>query len=158
MENRPKRRKHKDNPYELNIIDSKYIVKFKDNKKETHYVEVNAQIYEIFDKFELRDLSELNEYDNHIEHLELYDETLERRIIHKQELIEDVIIRKVTFEKLHDAIQQLSEIEKRRIKMYYFEDKTLEEIAKIENTSHQAISKSLQNSIKKLKNLLKFKI
>ncbi len=136
MENRPKRRKHKDNPYELNIIDSKYIVKFKDNKKETHYVEVNAQIYEIFDKFELRDLSELNEYDNHIEHLELYDETLERRIIHKQELIEDVIIRKVTFEKLHDAIQQLSEIEKRRIKMYYFEDKTLEEIAKIENTSH----------------------
>ena len=31
MENRPKRRKHKDNPYELNIIDSKYIVKFKDN-------------------------------------------------------------------------------------------------------------------------------
>ena len=33
MENRPKRRKHKDNPYELNIIDSKYIVKFKDNKK-----------------------------------------------------------------------------------------------------------------------------
>lgn len=158
MENRPKRRKHKDNPYELNIIDSKYIVKFKDNKKETHYVEVNAQIYEIFDKFELRDLSELNEYDNHIEHLELYDETLERRIIHKQELIEDVIIRKVIFEKLHDAIQQLSEIEKRRIKMYYFEDKTLEEIAKIENTSHQAISKSLQNSIKKLKNLLKFKI
>ena len=158
MENRPKRRKHKDNPYELNIIDSKYIVKFKDNKKETHYVEVNAQIYEIFDKFELRDLSELNEYDNHIEHLELYDETLERRIIHKQELIEDVIIRKVTFEKLHYAIQQLSEIEKRRIKMYYFEDKTLEEIAKIENTSHQAISKSLQNSRKKLKNLLKFKI
>lgn len=158
MENRPKRRKHKDNPYELNIIDSKYIVKFKDNKKETHYVEVNAQIYEIFDKFELRDLSELNEYDNHIEHLELYDETLERRIIHKQELIEDVIIRKVTFEKLHYAIQQLSEIEKRRIKMYYFEDKTLEEIAKIENTSHQAISKSLQNSIRKLKNLLKFKI
>lgn len=158
MENRPKRRKHKDNPYELNIIDSKYIVKFKDNKKETHYVEVNAQIYEIFDKFELRDLSELNEYDNHIEHLELYDETLERRIIHKQELIEDVIIRKVTFEKLHYAIQQLSEIEKRRIKMYYFEDKTLEEIAKIENTSHQAISKSLQNSIKKLKKLLKFKI
>lgn len=158
MENRPKRRKHKDNPYELNIIDSKYIVKFKDNKKETHYVEVNTQIYEIFDKFELRDLSELNEYDNHIEHSELYDETLERRIIHKQELIEDVIIRKVTFEKLHDAIQQLSEIEKRRIKMYYFEDKTLEEIAKIENTSHQAISKSLQNSIKKLKNLLKFKI
>lgn len=158
MENRPKRRKHKDNPYELKIIDSKYIVKFKDNKKETHYVEVNTQIYEIFDKFELRDLSELNEYDNHIEHSELYDETLERRIIHKQELIEDVIIRKVTFEKLHDAIQQLSEIEKRRIKMYYFEDKTLEEIAKIENTSHQAISKSLQNSIKKLKNLLKFKI
>ena len=158
MENRPKRRKHKDNPYELNIIDSKYIVKFKDNKKETHYVEVNAQIYEIFDKFELRDLSELNEYDNHIEHLELYDETLERRIIHKQELIEDVIIRKVTFEKLHYAIQQLSEIEKRRIKMYYFEELNLEQIAKIEHTSFQMISKSIKQGIENLKKILKNKI
>lgn len=158
MENRPKRRKHKDNPYELNIIDSKYIVKFKDNKKETHYVEVNTQIYEIFDKFELRDLSELNEYDNHIEHSELYDETLERRIIHKQELIEDVIIRKVTFEKLHDAIQQLSEIEKRRIKMYYFEDLTLQEIASIEGCSVKNVYKSIELAKEKLKNILKNKI
>lgn len=33
MENSPKRRKYKDNSYELNIIDSKYIVKLKDKKK-----------------------------------------------------------------------------------------------------------------------------
>lgn len=155
---RPKRRKHKDNPYDLSIIDNKYIVKFKDNKKVIHIVEVNMQIFDTFNFFELRDLSELNEYDNHIEHSELYDETLEKRIMNKQELIEDIIIKKITFEKLHDAIQQLSEIEKRRIKMYYFEDLTLREIAKIENTSHQAISKSIQNSILKLKKLLKFKI
>ena len=155
---RPKRRKHKDNPYDLSIIDNKYIVKFKDNKKVIHIVEVNTQIFDTFNFFELRDLSELNEYDNHIEHSELYDETLEKRIMNKQELIEDIIIKKITFEKLHDAIKKLSEIEKRRIVMYYFEDLTLQEIAKIENTSHQAISKSIQNSILKLKKLLKFKI
>ena len=158
MEKRPKRRKHKDNPYEINIIDNKYTVKFKDNKNNINLVEVSVQVYEAFDKFELRDLSELNEYDNHIEHSEIYEETLEKRIINKQELLEDSVIKKDSFEKLHNAINELSDIEKRRIRMYYFEDKTLDEIAEIERTSHQAISKSIHNSLKKLEKLLKFKI
>ena len=103
-------------------------------------------------------MSELNEYDNHIEHSEIYEETLEKRIVNRQELIEDSIIKKDNFEKLHNAINELSDIEKRRIRMYYFEDKTLDEIAEIERTSHQAISKSIHNSLKKLEKLLKFKI
>ena len=81
MEKRPKRRKHKDNPYEINIIDNKYTVKFKDNKNNLNLVEVSVQVYEAFDKFELRDLSELNEYDNHIEHSEIYEETLVHKVL-----------------------------------------------------------------------------
>ena len=40
--------------------------------------------------------------------------------------------------------------------MYYFEDMTLEEIAKIEKTTFQAISKSIKNGIDKIKQNLKY--
>ena len=39
--------------------------------------------------------------------------------------------------------------------MYYFEDFTQEEIAKIENISHQAVSKNILNAIKIIKKNLK---
>ena len=47
------------------------------------------------------------------------------------------------YEELKKAIDQLSDIQKQRIKMYYFENLSLDEIAKNEGTTHQAISKSI---------------
>ena len=160
MVNRPKRRKSKDNPYTLiyNEIKNTYSVMFKDGENNTHLVEIKKEIFDAMDWFELDDLSEMNEYDNHIEHSEVKEITLNKRMLYKQNEIDDIIQAKFESRELKRAISCLSDVQKRRIKLYYFEDKTLEEIAKIENTSHQAISKSLQNSIKKLKNLLKFKI
>ena len=74
-----------------------------------------------FDRFELDDLSEMNEYDNHIEHSEIFENNLESRAKDKQILLEDMIIQKETFEKLKKAINELPEIQKRRIKKYYFD-------------------------------------
>ena len=58
----------------------------------------------------------MNEYDNHIEHSEIFENNLESRAKDKQILLEDMIIQKVTFEKLKKAINELPEIQKRRIK------------------------------------------
>ena len=67
--NKPKRRRKRDNPYNLiYTINKKYIVSFIDSKGLLREVEINEELYNLFDEFELRDLSELNEYDNHIEH------------------------------------------------------------------------------------------
>ncbi len=54
-------------------------------------------------------------------------------------------------EKLFKAISNLSENEKTIIKMLYFENKTLSEVAGIFKVSHQAISKQKQKILKKLK-------
>ncbi|WP_329380776.1 sigma-70 family RNA polymerase sigma factor [Anaerofustis butyriciformans] len=118
MAERPKRRKYKDNPYTLNYIESKniYTVSFKDVKGKLQEVEINKEIYKALDRFELDDLSEMNEYDNHIEHSEIFENNLESRAKDKQILLEDMIIQKVTFEKLKKAINELPEIQKRRIK------------------------------------------
>lgn len=73
---RPKRRRNKDNPYELftigiNTDHPRYFVQFKDGQNQYHCEEVSRKLYEQMDKYELEDLSEMNENDRHIERSEL---------------------------------------------------------------------------------------
>ena len=157
MAERPKRRRYKDNPYTLKYVEEKniYIVSFKDVKGHLQKVEVSKEIYLAFDRFELEDLSEMNEYDNHIEHSEIYENNLEARAKDKPMSLEDKVIQKSTFEELKKAIDSLPNIQRRRIKKYYFEEKNEIQIAKEENATHQAVHKSLSNALIKLKEILK---
>lgn len=157
MGERPKRRKYKDNPYTLNYSEEKniYTISFKDGKGILRIVEVNRDVYTAMDRFELDDLSEMNEYDNHIEHSEVFENTLHNKVMNKPEELEDYIIRKSSFEDLMKALNQLTDVQRRRIKMYYFDELKLEEIAKIEKTSFQIISKSIKQGITNLKKILK---
>lgn len=157
MGERPKRRKHRDNPYTLSFIEEKniYVVSFKDIKGTTHRVEVNKEVYKAFDKFELEDLSELNEYDNHIEHSEVFENNLEKRAKDKPISLEDEFIEKSTFNELKEAINKLPEIQKRRIKKYYFDEKTQQQIADEEKVDIRAVQYTLNIALKNLKKILK---
>ena len=116
--NRPKRRKHKDNPYTLiYTLNERYVVVFKDSKNVFHEVEVTEEVYNAFNDFELRDLPELNEYDNHIEHSKLYEETLYKRTNLIYGSVEDDFIKKSRYEDLMKAINELPKTIKRRIKI-----------------------------------------
>lgn len=157
MGNRPKRRKYKDNPYILEYCNEKdlYIVTFKDGKGVLKMVEVSEEVYRAFDRFELDDLSQLNEYDNHIEHSEIYENNLNSRVMDKPVSLEDEVIRKATFEELKNAIELLPEIQKKRIKKYYFQDKTQKQIADEEMVDIRAVQYTLSIALKKLKEILK---
>lgn len=152
---RPKRRKYKDNPYTLEVIDNKNYLKFKDNKNELHIVEISIEVQNVFNASELQDLKQMNEFDNHIEHSSLLESTLHKRAIDISISIEEEVEKKMKNEELYIAISKLSETQKRRIKMYYFEDKTLKEIATIEGCSIKNIHKSITQSIEKLQKFLK---
>lgn len=153
----PKRRKSKDNPYEINknIQTDTYIVKFKDGNKRIHIIEINSTIYNVFNESELIDLSQLNEYDRHIEHLPIDDNLIYYRANNKQQSVEEMIEKKLQSEELYKAISKLSDTQKRRIKMYYFENMTLQEIADIEGCSAKNIFKSIETAKEKLKKYLK---
>lgn len=154
---RPKRRKYKDNPYTLNYCEEKdiYIISFKDSKGILQNVEVTEKIYKAFDRFELDDLSEMNEFDNHIEHSEVFENNLNNRAMDKPISLEDEVIRKSTFDELKKAIEMLPKVQKRRIKKYYFEDKTEQQIADEENATHQSVHIILERAIENLKKILK---
>ena len=152
MDKLPKRRKFKDNPYKLGYDVEKniYYVEFIDSINKKQKVEINENIYKLFNDFELKDLSQLNEYDNHIEHLELEEETLYKRNIKKECTIENIVEKNIEMEKLHKIIQSLPEIQKRRIIKYFFENKTFEKIAEEESCTKRAIKFSVDIALKKI--------
>lgn len=160
MDNRPKRRKSKDNPYkleynkELNI----YNVTFKDSNGIFRIVQIDKEMYEMLDSFELDDLSQMNKYERHIEFLEQDDNNLYIRSLNKELSVEEIVDEKIKLEKLKIAIDKLSPMQKEKIKNYYFDNMSMEQIAEKFGCSHQAISKSLRAILKELeKNLKKLK-
>lgn len=148
---RPKRRKSKDNPYTLIKVNNQYFVSFIDINNRKNIVEVSDKLFYAFDEFELEDKSQMNKIERHIEHNAIYDESLYKRAINKYESVEDEIIRKSTYEDLMKAINELSTVTKRRIKMFYFEELSTSEIAVIEKCSDRMVRKSLEVGREKIK-------
>ena len=72
--------------------------------------------------------------------------------------MEDEIIKKSIFDELKKAIELLPEVQKRRIKKYYFEDKTEQQIAEEENATQQSVHIILERALENLKKYLKIKI
>ena len=153
----PKRNKSKDNPYTLGFNEEKniYTIEFIDSKKNNQKVEITEKLYQVFDSFELEDISQIHKFRKHIEHSELLEGTLNKRAIHKQVSVDEQVEKLIMREKLRNAIESLPEIQKRRIKKYYFENKTFEQIGIEENCTKRAVKFSVDLALKKLLQILK---
>lgn len=149
MNKNNKRKKYKDNPYTIYIEDNNYYIKF-NNKT----LEIEKEIYDVFDLSERHDRKELNEVSNHIEHLDLSDESIYFRSKYKEELIEERFIKESTYEELMKAINKLKPIQIERVKKYYFLNMTQQEIADSEGVDIRTIRYSLDKTLKILKKLL----
>jgi len=160
MAYKPSRNKSKDNPYTLDYIEEKdiYIVAFKDINNILHEIEVSKEVFNAFDRFELEDISQIHKYRKHIEHLEISDELLLHRALNKPKMLEEQIEKKILYEDLRKAINKLPSIQKRRLKKYYFDNKSEYQIAKEEGTTQQSVHIGLDRARKKLEEILiKFK-
>lgn len=153
-DNRPKRRKSKDNPYTLYTENKKFYISFVDVNSDFQNIEVSQEVFESFNRFELEDISQMNEYDRHLEHSEIYEHTLHKKKVSSDRLLEEYFENVQVTENLHKAINKLPETQKRRLKKYYFEEKTFEEIALEEGCTYQSIQRSVYRAVAKIKNIL----
>ena len=153
---KPKRRRYKDNPYSL-LYEGEYEIIIATNNV-SKKIKVSKEIYEEFNKFELDDLKQMNEFDRNITHYDLDEDSIYNLSINKEISIEENFIEQEINNELHNAINKLTNIQKERIIKYYFKNMKLEEIVNEEGTSFQAVSKSINKSIKKLKEILKNKV
>ena len=153
--NHPKRRKDKYNPYSICEIEGHYYISFKDGQGKTHEFEISEQLFRAFDTFELEDLSYLNVWDRHIEQSEIWEPTLSQRAFRKQEDFEETILARLQVERLHSAIRQLPDKQRKRLILHYYDGLTFAEIAKKESCSIRAAEYSVHGAIRSLRKILK---
>ena len=154
-EKRPKRRKDKYNPYTLSQNEDKHYISFRDGQGVLRELQITKELFEVLNRFELDDLSILNEWDRHIEHFEQTEQSLNRRAFSKEESVEETVLRSIEYERLHRAISELPETQRRRLILYYFEGLTYEQIARMEGCTIMPVKRSIDSAIKKLKLLSK---
>ena len=154
MDKHPKRRKDKYNPYTLSTESGKYYILFIDVNNHIQKVELSKKLFDSFNKFELEDISQMNEYDRHYEHSEVYEKTLNKKNVAVSQSLEEHFEDVLVMENLHMAITKLPEVQKRRLKKYYFEEKTFDEIALEEGCTYQSIQRSVYRAVAKIKSIL----
>ena len=154
MDKRPKRRKDKYNPYTLCSEKGKYYVYFVDVNNRIQMVEVSKSVFETFNIFELEDISQMNEYDRHLEHSEVDENTLYQKSVSSEQPLEEYFDKAQDAENLHMAISNLPDVQKRRLKKYYFEEKTFDKIALEEGCTYQCVQRSVYRAVAKIKSIL----
>lgn len=155
MDKRPKRRKDKYNPYTLYTKAGRYYISFVDVNNNFQEIAVSQKVFESFNKFELEDISQMNEYDRHLEHSEVYEHTLNKKKDASEWSLEEYFENVQITENLHMAISKLPDVQKRRLKKYYFEEKTFDKIALEEGCTYQCVQRSVYRAVEKIKNILK---
>ena len=139
------------NPYTLSQKEDKHYLSFRDGQGILRELQITKELFEVLNRFELDDLSVLNEWDRHIEHFEQTEQSLNRRAFSKEESVEETVLRSIEYERLHRAITQLPETQRRRLILYYFEGLTYEQIARMEGCTIMPVKRSIDSAIKKLK-------
>lgn len=156
---RPKRRKDGDNPYTIYTVgidtaSPRYYVSFTDEFGQKNCCEVSKEVYQqfdIFDIFEKEDIRYMNEQERHYERSELSEITLERRSVGKQEDIEDIVSQRLEEAKLHQAIQELPQVQRDRLVSYYFHQETYQTIADKNGCTVMPVQRSITSAQKKIK-------
>lgn len=125
---------------------------YKDAVGETEYAYVSKEVYEaLADTFrkeahaeQMRDLRHTTS-DGYTE-----GETEDLMAV-PEETLEDKVIRQMDMEILQKAMQTLTEVQKERLHLYFFEGMTTREIAEKQHTNQNAVWKTIQGAVKKLK-------
>ncbi len=156
---RPKRRKDKDNPYEIitvgiNTASPRYYLSFIDGGRVKRCVEINKALFDAFDRFELDDISFMHKVDKHYEKSEQTEAALNRRAMQPQPSVEETVSQQMEVEELHWAIAQLPEKQRRRLVLYYFGELTYQQIAEMEGCKYQTVQDTICAALKNLKKLL----
>ena len=128
------------------------IIIYKDAVGETEYAYVSKEVYEaLADTFrkeahaeQMRDLRHTTS-DGYTE-----GETEDLMAV-PEETLEDKVIRQMDMEILQKAMQTLTEVQKERLHLYFFEGMTTREIAEKQHTNQNAVWKTIQGAVKKLK-------
>lgn len=139
--------------------ENKYYISFKDSAGNNFRLEIDKEVFDVYMASKKAYTKIKNETSRYLEHSELTDISLYNRSLNKKRDVLDDVVENTLKQELIKSEKELTDTQRRRIQMYYFEDKTLREIAEIEGCAIMSVKDSLDAAIRILeKNLKKFKI
>ena len=136
------------NPYK---VFCRYYAAFFDGKGRPQEVEISEDVFHAFGEFKKEAKKQQNFDERHREYFDLSEEEIANRSAPTQRSIEEVICEKELAGAVKEAVDNLTDVQRRRLLLYFRYDLTYEQIAEVENCSHPAIIKSVNAAIKKLK-------
>lgn len=121
---------------------------YKDAIGETEYTYVTPEVYEILANTFRKEAHAEQMRDLRNRTAEGYTEgDTEDLLMESPEPLEDMVIRQMEIEILQKAMQTLSEIQRERLHLYFFEGMTTREIADRQGTNQNAVWKSIQSGV-----------
>lgn len=132
-----------------------YHIGFRDWQGKIQELNVPYDFYMAFRRLEL-DERKLENWDyRHREFSEIYDETLNRRVLKPSKDVDALIIEKEQAELLYKSIADLSETQRRRFLLYYEYDYNYSEIGAMEHCNSTAVYQSIVRAKEKIKTQMK---
>lgn len=116
-------------------------------------VEVSTSVKELLEQSDRQIRSQRRQDRRYLDFTPLTDEVLEISLLGVYEDTADLLERMECNARLHKAIGKLTEVQRRRLNLYYFEGLTYSQIAKLEGVSHRAVIYSIEQALKQLKTL-----
>lgn len=143
--------------YKLEYMESedKYYISFLDSAKQNCRIEINKEIFDIYINSRKAYTKIKNETSRHLEHFSLTEENIYNRALYEVETTEEVAIKNIERGKVNEAMNNLTDIQKRRIGLHIVNDISIRKLAKLENVQKNQIEKSLKLGMKKLRKSLK---
>ncbi len=128
---------------------------YKDAVGEPGYAYVTAEVYELLANTfrkeahaqEMRDLRHMTR-DGYIE-----GET-ENLLLLRGDAVENMVVRQMELETLQKAMRSLTQTQRERLQLYYFEEMTYRQISEIEEVGEKTIRESIAGAVKKIKKIL----
>ena len=123
---------------------TRYYVSFTDGQAIQRETEVSRPVYLEFLRF-IRIERNLRRWDErHTEQSELTDEALFMRALNPQKSVEETVFDSLRNDHLRQAVQSLSEIQRRRFVLYHEFGLTYAQIAEMEGCAFQAVAKAVK--------------
>lgn len=167
MDIRPIRNRDKDNPYNLMSDESNniYVVTITNDNGEIR-VSVTKELFDLLDELEKEEAKLIQQDKRHLLQVIKYttpenneqleqDEILEiflyKKAKEKPISLEDKVMEKIENEKLDQAINSLSEMQRRRILLHFKHDLSFSQIGEIEGCSKIAVKYSIDKALEELR-------
>ena len=125
---------------------------YKDAIGETEYTYVTEEVYEALTETFRKEVHAQQMRDlRHITREGYTEGETEDLIFESGESLEDMVIRQMELEILQKAMQSLTEVQRERLHLYFFEGLTYRQIAEKKGIGEKNVRESITGAIKKIK-------